>query len=93
MEVTIIMNKSRPSQSPSGSDERVPVVQLCCLPLAEVLTLDLSTTEDFSILLEVLTYADEVKALTKILKESDIVKKNQFELWLKQTEPMFSVEQ
>ena len=33
------------------SDEEVPVVQLCCLPLAELRTLDLATMHDFSALL------------------------------------------
>lgn len=50
----------------SDSDEEVPVVQLCCLPFAEVQTLDLSTTRDFSVLLEVLVIGDEARALSAL---------------------------
>lgn len=46
----------------SVSDTEVPVVQLCCLPLLSLYTLDLDTTYDFSALLTVLTYGDEEKA-------------------------------
>lgn len=60
------MSLHRPRRRPSDSDEEVPVAQLCCLPLAEVQTLDLSTTNSFSVLFEVLTVGDEMKALAAI---------------------------
>jgi len=59
---------SPPSAIPAqiDSDNEVPAVQLCSLPLSELHTLDLSTTQDFLVLLEVLAHGDQKSALTAV---------------------------
>lgn len=56
------------SEDSSDSDEEVPVVQPCYLPLAELQTADLNTTGDISLLLAVLGTGDEVRALAAVSK-------------------------
>lgn len=52
----------------SDSEEEVPVVELCRLPLARLLALDLSTTEDFSSLLTILANEGSEKAYVAVMR-------------------------
>lgn len=73
--MAVIMSQSRSMELPNDSDDEAPVVQLCCLPLVEVLTLDLRTTEDSSILLEIVAIGDEARALSVLSKKYLAIRK------------------
>ena len=59
---------SSSSEELSDSDEGVPLVKLCRLPQALLLALDLSTTEDFSVLLTILANEGSEKAYAAVMR-------------------------
>lgn len=76
-------SQSSSSENPSDSDEEVPVVWLCSLPLAEVLTLDISDAVDFTIHLEGLAFGDKERALAAVSEICEVMKADEDD-WLYQ---------